>query len=755
MDRLNFWLLFMLSLSSTHLALGTDRLLEPGAAKDVGVSTVVLEQATALVRQSVDAQDIHGAVVLVAKQGKIILHEAIGWRDVDARLPMQPDTLFKMASNTKPVVAAAILKLVDEGRLELDAKVGSYLPSWNHGLTADMTVRHLLCHTSGLRIPVIFFNPLLEKSDEHPDRPSLAAEVDRFASTGVTEKPGSSYSYSNPGYQVLGRLIEMASGQSLKDYLRSEIYEPLEMNHSWNHESDAPADRMGCVYPWKDGRRVCRWKPEDGVDWPFVRGSGGMISTVRDYASFCQMFLNGGRYHGRRILTSDRVREATAPQTLASHSATELGTQAAFYGLGWSIDRRGIFSHSGSDGTIAWVDPDRELIVLMFTQCPGGENPREAFFETVLAACDKRPETSDAEPRPYLRDLGLTIGVLPTGTTNSLTDVAGVRVGHQTIVQGDSIRTGVTAIWPHPGNTFLRKVPAAIHVANGFGKFIGSTQVEELGNLETPIILTNTLSAFAAADALTAWSLQQPGCEAVRSVNPVVGECNDGGLNDIRQQRVGRDDVLRALRGAHSGPVTQGCVGAGTGITCMGWKGGIGSSSRRLPDSLGGYTVGVLVQTNFGGSLTVAGIPVGQQLGRYYLKNEVRAQEHGSCVVVVATDAPLDSRRLGRLARRAPLGLATAGSSISHGSGDYVIAFSTASELQIPYESPETSETTKLLRDEHLSPLFQAVRDATEEAVINSMLQAVTTTGHRGQAVQAIDVQSLKDLIRDSRHKVT
>ena len=261
-------------------------------------------------------------------------------------------------------------------------------------------------------------------------------------------------------------------------------------------------------------------------------------------------------------------------------------------------------------------------------------------------------ETIAATPgsRPRLRELGISIGVLTPGKFNSITDVEGVQVGHETIVEGDSIRTGVTAIRPHAENVFLRKVPAAVHVANGFGKFVGTTQVAELGVIETPIILTNTLSTFAAADALVDWSLKQPGCELVRSVNPIVGECNDGYLNDIRQRRVRLEHVEAALRNAKSGRVQEGCVGSGAGVRCMGWKGGIGSSSRILPEQLGGYTIGVLVQTNFGGSLTIGGAPVGRELGRYYLKDEIRTQEHGSCIVIVATDAPLDARRLQRLA---------------------------------------------------------------------------------------------------------
>ncbi|MEO2016766.1 MAG: P1 family peptidase [Fuerstiella sp.] len=353
-----------------------------------------------------------------------------------------------------------------------------------------------------------------------------------------------------------------------------------------------------------------------------------------------------------------------------------------------------------------------------------------------------------AGQRPRLRDMGISIGILPTGPTNSLTDVAGIQVGHRTIVEGDSVRTGVTVVKPHNGNVFLHKVPAAIHVANGFGKFVGSTQIEELGVLETPIVLTNTLSTFTAADALVGWVLNQPGCEDVRSVNPVVGECNDGFLNDIRRRRVSGDDVIAALRNAGGGPVEEGCVGAGTGVRCMGWKGGIGSSSRKLPASMGNYTVGVLVQTNFGGTLTIAGVPVGRELGRYYLKDQVRQHEHGSCIVIVATNAPLDSRRLKRLARRAPLGLAAAGSPISHGSGDYVLAFSTAKSVRSAYQDDSPTESADVLRDDQLSPLFQAVRDATEEAVINSLLQAVTTEGHAGRKVDAIDPDQVIDVCR-------
>ncbi|MCO6047658.1 P1 family peptidase [Aeoliella sp. ICT_H6.2] len=379
--------------------------------------------------------------------------------------------------------------------------------------------------------------------------------------------------------------------------------------------------------------------------------------------------------------------------------------------------------------------------------------PRRSFHPVSLSgwvllmlaalAPSTTPAQSQDSTRPLLRDLGIEIGVLATGPTNSLVDVAGVQVGHCSVVQdfadGSALRTGVTAIFPHPDGIFLEKVPAAVHVANGFGKFVGSTQVNELGVLETPILLTNTLSTFAVADALVAWTLEQPGCGDVRSVNPLVGECNDGYLNDIRRRGVTADHVRSAIRAASTDAVQQGCVGAGVGTRCMGFKGGIGSSSRKLPDSLGGYTVGVLVQTNFGGSLAVDGAPIGERLGNYYLKDEVVRQEHGSCIVVVATDAPLDARQLARIARRAPLGLAAAGSSISHGSGDYILAFSTAEQLRMQYESDDATESVTLLRDDRLSPLFQATKDATCEAVINSLLQATTITGHRGRTTEAID----------------
>ena len=356
----------------------------------------------------------------------------------------------------------------------------------------------------------------------------------------------------------------------------------------------------------------------------------------------------------------------------------------------------------------------------------------------------------EAGGRPRAREIGLIIGVLPPGPLNAITDVDGVRVGHRTIVKGESIRTGVTAILPHGGNMFQEKVPAAIVVGNGFGKLVGSTQVQELGVLETPVVLTNTLSVFGTADAVVTYMLSLKGNEEVSSINPVVAETNDGYLNDIRGRHVSRSDVIAALNSAQGGPVAEGSVGAGTGTRCLGWKGGMGTASRRLPKSLGGHTVGVLVQSNFGGVLTVNGAAVGKELGRFYLQHSPEGDDSagGSCVMVLATNAPLDARQLRRLARRALLGLAAVGSPMTHGSGDYVIAFSTAEAVRVSHEAYTGTHTRTVLRDESLSPLFQATREAAEEAIINSLLKATTTTGLRGHTVEAVPVDRLIEICR-------
>ena len=355
-------------------------------------------------------------------------------------------------------------------------------------------------------------------------------------------------------------------------------------------------------------------------------------------------------------------------------------------------------------------------------------------------------------PRPRARELGIVVGVLPPGPLNAITDVAGVRVGHTTVARGDSINTGVTAILPPGANVFRDKVPAAVVVGNAFGKLMGSTQVNELGELESPIVLTCTLCVPRAADAVLTYLLGLPGNEDVRSANPLVAETNDGFLNDIRARPIAEADVLAAIRGAAGGPVAEGAVGAGRGTVAFGWKGGIGTASRKLPDPLGGWTVGVLVQSNFGGVLTINGAPVGQELGKYYLKGEGgRGMGDGSIVVVVATDAPLDHRQLERLGRRALAGIARTGSSFSNGSGDYVIAFSTVRPLASlgagPAASVRLSDTVVVVRNDAMSPLFEAAIEATEEAIYNSLLRAESVRGYRG-TVPALPLDSTRAVLR-------
>lgn len=353
-----------------------------------------------------------------------------------------------------------------------------------------------------------------------------------------------------------------------------------------------------------------------------------------------------------------------------------------------------------------------------------------------------------ASAQKRAREHGIKPGIFEPGKLNAITDVEGVSVGHVTLREGENVRTGVTAILPHPENIFQEKVPAAIFVGNGFGKLAGSTQVEELGNIETPIILTNTLSVAEGIAGVIEYSLAQTGNEQVRSVNAVVGETNDGSLNDIRGRHVAKAHVMEAIRSAMPGPVKEGAVGAGTGTSCFGFKGGIGTSSRKLPSSLGGYTVGVLVQSNYGGVLEIAGAPVGRELGRYYLKDQSRRPEDGSCMIVVATDAPLDARNLKRLAGRAIQGMAKTGSSMSNGSGDYAIAFCTAPGTRIPFSSTNRVQTPPVLSNDSVSPLFQAVIEATEEAIYNSLFMAETTTGRGGQTVQSLPVARVLEICR-------
>jgi D-aminopeptidase len=361
-----------------------------------------------------------------------------------------------------------------------------------------------------------------------------------------------------------------------------------------------------------------------------------------------------------------------------------------------------------------------------------------ALLGVTISVCGQ-----SAAERPRAREANVIVGTLPPGPLNAIADVAGVRVGHTTVIEGDGVRTGVTAILPHGGNVYQERVPAAIFVGNGFGKLLGVTQVQELGELETPILLTGTLSVWKSADAMVAWLLAQPGMETVRSINPVVGETNDGLLNDIRARPIRPEHVIAALENAKPGPVAEGTVGAGTGTVAFGWKGGIGTSSRRVPEKAGGYTVGVLVQSNFGGDLTIAGVNVGRELER--MKQQTNNSGDGSIMIVVATDAPLSARNLERLAARTMTGLARTGSNMSNGSGDYAIAFSTAVECRRRRDEP--LHQVKELSNEAMTPLFQAVAEATEEAIYNSMFRATTVKGHRG-TVEALPVERTLKILR-------
>jgi len=357
-----------------------------------------------------------------------------------------------------------------------------------------------------------------------------------------------------------------------------------------------------------------------------------------------------------------------------------------------------------------------------------------------------------AEERPRLREFGLEVGILKPGKLNAITDVSGVKVGQVTLIKGKNVRTGVTAVLPHDGNLFQEKVPAAVYIANGFGKLTGYTQIEEFGNIETPIILTSTLSVPTAAEALIDYTLLLPGNEKIESVNPVVGETNDGFLNDIRGRHLKKEHVIEAINKARAGPVEEGSVGAGTGTTCFGFKGGIGTSSRILPLSRGGYTVGVLVQTNFGGVLQINGFPVGLHLGKYFMKKDLEEESGGSCMIVVATDAPLDSRNLKRLAKRALLGIARTGGFYSNGSGDFAIAFSTAKAIRISHSTTSSTLQIEVLRNEKMSPLFLAAAEAAEEAILNSLFKAQDMEGHEGHKVMALPLDELKK-IRDKMPK--
>jgi D-aminopeptidase len=377
---------------------------------------------------------------------------------------------------------------------------------------------------------------------------------------------------------------------------------------------------------------------------------------------------------------------------------------------------------------------------------------RQSFIVLLGSLLICNPVSAE-EARPRAREAGVVVGIFDTGANNAITDVEGVLVGHETVIRGDDIRTGVTAIIPAPGNLYTHPIPAWVHVGNGYGKLIGETQIREFGEIETPILLTCTLCVWSAANGLKEWMYEQPGM-GEHTLNPVVGETNDSRVNNMWVDPVQRDEVYAALANARSGPVAEGSVGAGTGTQAFGWKGGIGTSSRVLPDSLGGYTVGVLVQTNFGGYMTINGAPVGRELGSFPYQGSARPsgdedREDGSIMLVVATDAPLNPRNLDRLGLRAIMGLARTGSYASNGSGDYVIAFSTDPDVRKPRES-DTPVATEQLVNAAMSPLFAATAEATEEAIYNAIFKATTVTSSRG-TLEAVPMDRLMEILEEHR----
>ncbi len=367
-----------------------DVVLSSGTPEEAGMSDAILKEGVRFFREAVERDDLRGLVLLVVRDGKIVLHEAIGWRNKDKKIPMEKDTMFRMASNTKPVIATAISILVEEKKLSYNDNVRKYIPSFDNYRSGFIKIHHLLTHTSGFRIRPIFYSPLIQKSAEHPDAPNLQLEVTRFGETGADEVPGTTYSYSNAGFNTLGALIEIASKQPLEVFVKEKIYTRLGMTDSYHHEVveklDGKLKRMSVVYGRREGKWVPAWTPGDAPQYPFIRASGGMISTAMDYAVFCQMFLNKGVYNGKRILKEETVKLITSPQTASIYTPEEREKRTDFYGYGWSVSKDGVFSHGGSDGTVAWIDPEKKLIILIFTQTRGGGELCAPFLEMVNAS---------------------------------------------------------------------------------------------------------------------------------------------------------------------------------------------------------------------------------------------------------------------------------------------------------------------------------------------------------------------------------
>ena len=385
MRLLCFILLFCL-----QSAWAPDTTLSSGKPSEVGMDATILEAGVNMYRKAIERDEVRSAVILIARKGRVVVHEALGWKDKERGIRLKKNAMFRMASNTKPVVATAIAILAEQGKLRFDDPVHRHMKSFDNANASEIMLHHLLTHTSGFRIKPIFFKPLIEKSAKHPNAPSLKLEVDRFGEVGAAEPIGKSYSYSNAGFNTLGAVVETKSGKPLEIYLDQLIYEPLRMDDSYHHEVvgklDGKLNRMSVVYYKRDGKWIQGWKPGQPPKYPFVRASGGMISTAMDYAVFCQMYLNGGIYGGKRILKAATVKLMTTPHTESLYTSDEKSKQLHYYGYGWRVHKDGVFGHTGSDGTAAWVDPEDQLIVLAFTQSPAGSKLRDRFFKLVQLA---------------------------------------------------------------------------------------------------------------------------------------------------------------------------------------------------------------------------------------------------------------------------------------------------------------------------------------------------------------------------------
>lgn len=392
--KLRIYLLVLVLNTGINTLLAQDVTLSPGTPDEVGMDETILNAGVSMFKVAVERDSLRSVVLLVARKGKVVLHEAIGWKDKEKGIAIKKDAMFRMASNTKPVVATGISILVEDKKLSFNDNVRKHIKSFDNYRSGFIKIHHLLTHTSGFRIRTIFLDPLMEKSPEHPDAPNLQLEIDRFGEVGAEEFVGTSYSYSNPGFNTLGALIEIASGMPLDVFLKERLYKPLGMVDSYHHEVaeklDGKLDRMSVVYYKRKGKWTTGWKPGNPPQYPFIRASGGMISTAMDYAIFCQMFLNGGIYDGKRILMEETVKLMTSPQTASIYSPEEREKQKNFYGYGWNVSKDGVFSHSGSDGTAAWVDPENDLIVLVFTQSPGERAMCSRFFKLVQISIFQR-----------------------------------------------------------------------------------------------------------------------------------------------------------------------------------------------------------------------------------------------------------------------------------------------------------------------------------------------------------------------------